>query len=278
MAQQHRCPLQGEAGGDEPGHQAGGGGCAESHHRRTLAVGGVLSHLVEVGAEQHQGGGQGRAAAQDEGLAPGHRGAAAGGGSGGQGEQGGGRGAGPEGQPAERFPQAPVAQPEGRTLVHVAETAAGQHQGQHHRAAAQRHQGHQAEPHHQGPIGQSRHPVAAAGEVHHRMGLAAGIHAGVGVEHIVGEVLPSQQQHGRQQKQQQLVGPHRQAPSPAPAGRQQHRHHRHRVHRPLDRRLPKAPPVRGRGTGGGQRGVTACDDLGLGHGGEGRRACKDPYI
>ena len=250
MTEQHRRPLQRKARGDEPGHQASGRGGAEPHHRRPLAVGRVLGHLVEMGAEQHQGGGQGWPTPQCQRLAPGHRGGHAVG-SGGQGEQGRCRGTGPEGQPAERFPQAPVAQPEGWTLIQVAETAAGQHQGQHHRAAAQRHQRHQRQPEQQGPVGQGRHPVAAPGEVHHRMGLAAGIHTGVGIEHIVGQVLPGQQQHRRQQKQQQLIQPHQLTAAEAPARRQQHRHHRHRIHRPLDGRRPEAPPLQGLGVGGG---------------------------
>jgi hypothetical protein len=42
----------------------------------------------------------------------------------------------------------------------------------------------------------------AAGEIDQRMGFAVGVHAGIGVEYIVGQVFPGQQQHRRQQKQQ----------------------------------------------------------------------------
>ena len=94
---------------------------------------GVLLHLVEVGAEQHQGGGQGRAAAQANRRAPGH-------GDGlscrRQGHEAGGGGQRAKGDPAEGLTQAPVTQPEGRSLVGVANAAAGQHQGQHRRTAA----------------------------------------------------------------------------------------------------------------------------------------------
>jgi hypothetical protein len=102
----------------------------------------------------------------------------------------------------------------------------------------QAHQGHQGQAQQQGPIGQPGHPITPAREVHQRMGFALGVDARIGIEHIVGQVFPGQQQHRRHQKQQQLIQPHQLAMAPAPTGRQQHRHHRHRVHRPLDGRLP----------------------------------------
>ena len=66
-------------------------------------------------------------------------------------------------------------------------------------------------------VGATPNSVACVATFHWNGTFALGVDARIGIEHIVGEVLPSQQQHGRQQKQQQLVGPHRQAPSPAPA-------------------------------------------------------------
>ena len=133
VAHQHRRPFKREGAGHEPGHQAGGGAAAEAHHGRAFAVAGVLLHLVEVGAEQHQGGGQGRAAAQANRRAPGH-------GEGlsrrRQGHEASGGGQRAKGDPAEGLAQALVTEPKRRPLVGVADAAAGQHQGEHRRTAA----------------------------------------------------------------------------------------------------------------------------------------------
>ena len=61
VTMQHRRPLEGQGPGHKPGDQAGCCSRAQTHHRRPLAVGGILLHLMEVGTEQHEGGGQGRA-------------------------------------------------------------------------------------------------------------------------------------------------------------------------------------------------------------------------
>ncbi len=271
VVHQHRCPLEGQGERHKPGHQRCSPAGAKAHHRRVLAVGGVFLHLVEVGAEQHQRGGHRRAAAQHQGLAPGHPSRLNGRT---EGQQTGRRGQRPEGQPAQGLAQAAVPQPERRPLIHVAQAAASQHQRQHRGATAPGHQGHQQQPPQQTAVGQGGHPVAPAGEVHHRVGLAVGIHAGVRIEHVVGQVFPGQQQHRRQQEGEQLIQPHHLAAAKAEACRQQHRHHRHRIHRPLDRGLPEAAAI-------GQRpglGVTACDDLRLCHGRRRRQPLQGPYI
>ena len=115
------------------------------------------------------------------------------------------------------------------------------------------------------------------------MGFALLVHARVGIKHVIGQVFPGEQQHGRHQEDHQLVEAHQLALAGPVARRQQHRHHRHRIHGPLDRRLPKPAPVRGgralrRPRLRPRRGVKACDDLGLGHGGRLHQARKDPYI
>jgi hypothetical protein len=179
----------------------------------------------------------------------------------------------PAGEPTERFPEAAVAEAEGRPLIHVPQAAAGEHQDQHLRPTAQGHQGHQPEAEQQAGVGGGGHPVAPAGEIDHGMGLAVGVHTGVGVEDVIGQVLPGQQQHRPQQEQEQLVEPHGKALAQAPAGRQQHGHHRHRVHRPFDGRPPQPGAVAAR-----RGGVTACDDLVLGHGGRRRGVGEGPYI
>ena len=219
---------------------------------------------MEVGAEQHQGGGEGRACPQLPGLTPGHR-------SGPLGlehQQGGGGGTGTEGQPAERFPQAPVAKPERRPLIHIPEAAAEQNKPEHSGAARPGEADHQDQPQpqrDQRPLG---HPIASTREIHHGMGLTRGINTGFGIKQIVAEVLPQQQQDGRQQEAQQLAPTQRSRPSELRSRRQQHRHHGHRVHRPLDRRLPQLAPI----------GVTGCDSLRLWHG-RGRFQSGDvPYI
>ena len=233
-------------------------------------MGGILLHLMEVGAEQHQRGGQGRAAAEGDGRAPGHTGACSFR-RGSQRQQTGGGGQRSEGEPAERLPQAAVAQAQRRPLIGVADAAAGQHQRQHQGRAAQRHQRHQRQAQQQRRVGQQRHPIAPAGEIHQRMGLAVGVDPRVGIKYIIGQVLPGQQQHRRQQEQQQLIRAHRLALAQPPAGRQQHRHHRHRIHRPLDGRLPQPAPS-------SAIGVKACDDLRLGCGQRQLAARGGPYI
>ena len=271
LTHQHGGPLQGQAAGHEPGHQRRGPAGAQANHGGVLAVGCVFLHLVEVGTEQHQGGGQGGAAAQRDGRPPGHT-LSSGLSRRRQGQQASGGGQRPEGKPAEGFAQAAIAETERRPLVGVADAAAGQHQGQHHRAAAQGHQGHQPKPQQQGPIRPDHHAIAAAGEIHQGVGLAVGIDPCFGVKHIIGQVFPGQQQHRRQQKHQQLIQAHRQARTDPPTGRQQHRHHRHRIHRPLDRRLPQAAALRA------TIGVKACDDLGLGRGCRQLGVGEGPYI
>jgi len=79
-----------------------------------------------------------------------------------------------------------------------------------------------------------------AGEIHHGVGLAVGVDACIGIEHIVGQVFPGQQQHRRHKNEQQLIQLHHQPLARPPAGGEQHRHHRHRIHRPFDRGLPEA--------------------------------------
>ena len=103
------------------------------------------------------------------------------------------------------------------------------------------------------------------------MGLAGGVDAGVGIKDVIGQVFPSQQQHGRKQKEDQLIEPHREPLLHAPTGCQQHGHHGHGIHRPLERSLPEAPAL-------SDRGMKACDDLRLVSGQRQLEVREGPYI
>ena len=274
MPRQHRSPLKRQGEGDHPRHQAGRRSGAQPHHRRALAMGPILIHLVEMGAKQHQGGGQGRATAQLDGLAPRDLGPSRlvpADGRRGEGEQSRRRGEGPKGQPTQGLPQPPIPQAKRGALVEITQAATGQNQRQHRRGTAPGHQGHQSQAQHQTTIGPSRDPVAATREVDHRVGLAEHINARIGIKNIVGQVFPGQQQDRRQQKNQQLIPAQRLVPRQLPARRHQHWHHRHGVHRPLDRGLPELAAI-------SVGGVTACDDLELRHGCRQRQGGEDPYI
>ena len=213
-------------------------------------MGRILLDLVEMGAEQHQRGGHRRATTQTQSLRPGHRCNTS---SRSQHQQSRCSGKRPEGQPTQRLTETPIAQAEGRSLIDKPQPAAHHHQSQRHRLAAPGQPGHQQQTQHQRQGGQPGDAVAPAGEVHHRMGFAQGIHPGLGIEDVVAEVLPEQQQDRRQQKPHQLIPAHQLTRTQTGTGGQQHRHHRHRVHRPFDRSLPQTPPL----------GVTGCNSLRL---------------
>ena len=100
------------------------------------------------------------------------------------------------------------------------------------------------------------------------MGLARGVDSGFGIKQVVAEVLPQQQQDGRQQKPEQLRPAQRSERTDPPTRRQQHRHHGHGIHRPLDRGFPEQAPI----------GVTGCDSLRLNHGLDPIPPGDDPYI
>ena len=174
----------------------------------------------------------------------------------------------PKGQPTQGLTQAAVTQAERRALIHVTQAAADQHQAQRRPAAVPGQPPHQQQSQHQRggrPLGDT---VPAAGEVHHGMGLAGGIHTRGGIKNIVAEVFPKQQQDGRQHKAPQLQPSQRARHPELPSSGDQHWHHGDGIHRPLDRCLPQTAPI----------GVTGCDSLRLRHGQDPFPQGEDPYI